>query len=281
MGRKHNEDFEMPAPIYVVSGGPGLSGVQLVETVVVQFPDIEIPIIKIPHVRTKKQIEDLLVKISTTGGIIVHTMVNDNLRKTLLDLVKDKNLTAIDLMGPLIGQLSETLNQKPEGKPGLYRKLHKDYFDRVEAINFTVNHDDSMNLKDLQFADIVLTGVSRSGKTPLSIYLSVLGWKVANVPLVQGIPVPQELYQIDRKRVFGLSIEYEQLLTHRKEREKTLGVAGVSNYTKHNKVFEELEEAKKIFKKGGFSIISITNKPLESSADEIIKIITARFPENK
>lgn len=280
MSTKDNKDFEKPSPIYVVSGGTGVSGVQLVETVLVQFPDIEVKIIKIPHVREKKQIEDLLQKMSATGGIIVHTMVDDNLRKTLLDLVKDKNLTAIDLMGPLIDLLSETLNQKPASKPGLYRKLHKDYFERVDAINFTVNHDDGMNLQDLQFADIVLTGVSRCGKTPLSIYLSVLGWKVANVPLVMGIPLPKELYQIDRRRVFGLSIEYEQLLKYRKEREKSFGITGASDYTNQKKVFEEIEEAIKIFKKGGFSVIPITNKPLESSADVIIKIITARFPEN-
>jgi regulator of PEP synthase PpsR (kinase-PPPase family) len=159
--------------------------------------------------------------------------------------------------------------------------LHKDYFERVDAITFTVNHDDGMNLKDLKLADIVLTGVSRCGKTPLSIYLSVLGWKVANVPLVQGISAPKELYEIDRRRVFGLSIEYEQLLKYRKEREKSLGVGGASLYAKPKMVFAEIEEAIKIFKKGGFSIIPITNKPLESSADEIIKTISVRFPAYK
>jgi regulator of PEP synthase PpsR (kinase-PPPase family) len=137
--------------------------------------------------------------------------------------------------------------------------------------------NDGKNQQQWPKAEIVLTGVSRVGKTPLSMYLSVQGWKVANVPLVLEVPPPQQLFELDRRRVFGLDIEPGQLLMHRQKRQQRLGAPGPSAYTDPMKIFEEVEFARKVFKRGGFSIINVTDKPIETSADEVIKLITRRL----
>ncbi|HAM53150.1 MAG TPA: transcriptional regulator [Nitrospiraceae bacterium] len=264
-----------PPPIYIVSAGSGASGEQIVETVLAQFPQIQVPIIKIAHVRQKEQIEDAVVEAVTTGGTIVHTLVNNDLRKALIHSGKKQNVETIDLMGPLLDRLTEVLGREPLGQAGLYRQLHQAYFDRIAAIEFTVGHDDALEPQDLSLADIVLLGVSRCGKTPLSMYLAVQGWKVANIPIVLGIPLPHQLREIDRHRVIGLSIDYEQLMIHRKRRQERMGITGPSPYTKPSMVLEELEAAQKIYKEGGFRVITVTNKPVETIADEVIGLITS------
>jgi regulator of PEP synthase PpsR (kinase-PPPase family) len=263
-------------PIYIVSGGSGASGKQIVETVLAQFPGIHVPTIKISYVRQREQIEEAVSKALTTGGTIVHTLVDNDLRKTLIRLGKKKEVTTIDLMGPLLGRLAEVLGQEPLGQPGLYRQLHKDYFDRIAAIEFTVAHDDGQRPQELPSADIVLLGVSRCGKTPLSMYLAVQCWKVANIPIVFELPLPQELYEVDRNRVIGLDIEYEHLMNHRKKRQMSMGMIGPSSYAEPSAVYKELEFSQRIYKKGGFAVVNVTNKPIETIADEIIKLITDR-----
>lgn len=268
-----------PLTVYVVSGGFGSSGEQLVETVTAQFPEEDVQVVKFSHVRRTKQIESVVKKVSKTGGIIVHTMVDHKLRKELIALAKKEKLAVIDLMGSLIDQIAGILAQKPKGKPGLYRIRRQDYFKRVDAINFTVEHDDGIRPEDLRLADIVLAGVSRCGKTPLSMYLAVQGWKVANIPLVMGIKPPEELFQIDKRQVIGLTIDYEHIMSHRKKRYESLGSIGQSDYISPTSVREELEYAKKIFKKGKFHIVNVTQKPVESIAYEIISIVNSRLNE--
>jgi regulator of PEP synthase PpsR (kinase-PPPase family) len=179
-------------------------------------------------------------------------------------------------VGDLLLHLAKVLGQSPVEKPGLYRQLNQDYFERVSAIDFTMTHDDGKNPQNWSKAEIVLTGVSRVGKTPLSMYLAVLGWKVANVPLVMGLPPPTELFQLDRHRVIGLTIDPSKLLSHRRQRQKRLGTARTSPYSNPVKLFEEVEAADKIFKRGGFSVLDVTDKPIEASAEDIVKLISRR-----
>jgi regulator of PEP synthase PpsR (kinase-PPPase family) len=263
--------------IYLVSGGVGTSGEQLIHTVLVQFPESQIAVITTGHVRQVEQIEDVVAQAASSGGLIVHTLVESHLRSTLAHLAQERGLATVDLMGPLLSRLSNVLGQEPIGQPGLYRQLHQDYFERVAAIEFTMAHDDGQNPQDWPLAEIVLTGVSRAGKTPLSMYLSVLGWKVANVPLVMGLPPPPELFELDRRRVIGLNIEPGQLLAHRQQRQRGLGAPGPTAYTDPTSIYEEVEAARRVFKKGGFYTINITDKPIETSAGDIITLITRRL----
>jgi regulator of PEP synthase PpsR (kinase-PPPase family) len=149
----------------------------------------------------------------------------------------------------------------------------------MDAIEFAINHDDGKNTQDLHLAEITLTGVSRTGKTPLSMYLAVLGWKVANVPIIIGAPFPVELSLIDRNRIFGLTMDYEQLVQYRRKRQERMGMIYPPNYSKSKTVFNELEYAYNACKQHHFSIIDVTNKPIESSASEIIERMTYRFKE--
>ncbi len=170
-------------------------------------------------------------------------------------------------------QLSTRLQAQPIGQPGLYRKLYDQYFKRVDAIEFTIAHDDGQRRADLGQADIVLMGVSRLGKTPLSVYLAMQGWKVANVPFVPGVELPAELWTVDRRRIVGLTIEPPQLAVHRRWREKRLGV-DAEDYVDQKQIAGELREANRFFSNHDIPVVDVTDKPIETSGAEIEAVVT-------
>ncbi len=272
-----NENENQLPPIYVVSGGKGIAGDIMVQTALVQFPNNKIPVIIVPDIITLEKLIETIEKAKATHGIIVHTMVDTVMRKKLLELCRQNEVKEIDLIGELSDYISQLLGVEPIRVPGLYRKINQQYFDRIAAIEFTLAHDDGMNAHRIAEADIVLTGVSRVGKTPLSMYMAMFGWKVANVPLVEGIEPPPMLFEVDHRRVFGLTISLENLISHRNKRIERMG-KGIPHYARPESVFREIEYAEKIFRKGGFTIIDVTNKPVESTANEIIQYIIQRFP---
>jgi [pyruvate, water dikinase]-phosphate phosphotransferase / [pyruvate, water dikinase] kinase len=249
----------------------------VVNTVLAQFPENRVQVTTVPNVRTEDQIEAVIAQALASSATLVHTLVDARLRAVLIERTASQGVQAIDLMGPLLDQLTEALGCEPLGQPGLYRQLNKAYFARVEAIDYTMAHDDGRNPETWPQAEIVLVGVSRAGKTPLSLYLSVLGWKVANVPVVPGLDLAAELFQLDRQRVFGLTLDVAPLLAFRRQRQKSLGVPGQSDYTNPEKLYEELEFALALCKRSGFTIISVADKPIESTADEIIRLVSSRF----
>jgi len=263
-----------PPPVYIVSGGSGASGQQIAETALAQFPTLRLPVIIRNHVRSLKQVEIAVMEAEADGGTVVHTLVDGSLREALIRLGRKHGVVTIDLMGPLLEQVAGQTGAKPLEQPGLYRKLRKDYFDRVEAIDFAVSHDDGNRPDDIPSADVVIIGVSRCGKTPLSMYLAVHGWKVANIPIIKDIPLPGELFRIDRRRVIGISIEYKHLLEYRKKRDEHMGRVGTTAYSSSSAVFEELEVARRIYREGGFYVVEVTDKPIEIIANEIIKFLT-------
>jgi regulator of PEP synthase PpsR (kinase-PPPase family) len=198
------------SPIYIVSGGTGASGERLVQTVLVQFPECHIPLVTINHVRQIEQIERVVAQAAGQNGTIVHTLIDDRLRRAIKQLARKQGVATIDLMGDLLARLTQVLGQNHLNQPGRYRHLNQGYFERIAAIDFALAHDDGQNRQDWPEAEIVLVGVSRTGKTPLSIYLSVLGWRVANVPLIAELPLPEPLWQLDRRRrryCFGTSLD--------------------------------------------------------------------------
>lgn len=268
---------KIPPPIYVVSGGRGIAGNNLVQSLLIQYPENNIPVIIVPQVLTEEQALQTVLKAKADNGLIAHTMVNPNLRKKINELCDVNNVKCVDLMGGLATYLDEMLDVEPIVEPGLYRKLNQQYFDRIESIEFTLSHDDGMSPERLHNAEIILTGVSRVGKTPLSVYLAMYGWKVANVPLVKGINPPEELFKVDPNRVFGLHISTQNLIMHRKKR-----LAGWNNhqnekYIDERAVKEEIRNALFVFNRGGFTVINVSNKPIESTANEILNIMSKRF----
>ena len=277
----NNLPCEKTPPIYIVSGGKGLAGNAVVQSVLIQFPNNRVPVIIVPDVLDQLKIDEIVSKALLTKGVIVHTMVDPHERKMLVEACLQSGVNHIDLAGELSDYLSELLNTKPISKPGLYRLSHIEYFRRVEAIDFTLKVDDGQNPEKIIQADIVLTGVSRTGKTPLSVYLAMFGWKVANVPLITGIEPPEGLFKADPGRVFGLNISPVYLIAQRANRVKSLHMDESADYINKRKVGEELEYARRIFEKGGFTEIQVTNKPIESSANEILNILTSRFNQDQ
>ncbi len=262
--------------IYIVSGGVGASGEQLVQTVLAQFPGKNVVVSTVGNVRQISQIEEVVAQAQEGQGMIVHTLVDARLRSALTNLAHLEGVPDIDLMGALLSQLTDVLGREPLGQPGLYRQFRRAYFERVGAIEFTLAHDDGKNPRGWPQADIVLVGVSRTGKTPLSVYLSVLGWKVANVPLVPEIPTPRELFELDSRRVVGLTIDSDQLLMLREQRIKRMGARRPSTYVDPETIEAEIQAALKVFRQGQFAMIDVTDKPIETSADEIIKLVVRR-----
>lgn len=268
-------------PIYIVSGGTGASGEQIVRTALAQFPDPAVSLTIVPHVREVAALEDVVRQAAASGGLVVHTLVDAALRHELIRLAREENVVAVDLMGHLLSRLTAALGQEPLGQPGLYRQLRESYFERVEAMEFAVTHDDGRNPHELDQADIVLAGVSRTGKTPLSMYLAMRGWKVANVPLIRGIQPPPQLFEVERDRVVGLTIDAGQLAEHRRWRQRRLGLdQGSGPYVDLAEIHEEIRAAQEVFRRGGFRVLDITNQPIEESADAIIGMIRRGNPAN-
>ncbi len=195
-----------PPPVYVVSGGRGMVGNNVVQALLIQYPENKIPVVIIPNVTEEDEIFDVVTKVKTEGGIIVHTMVNTNLRDKLIKYCTEFGVREVDLFDKLAKYLDEVTDMKPLMYPGLYRELNHQHFDRIESIEYTLSHDDGMSPERLVNAEIIITSVSRAGKTPLSTYLAMYGWKVANIPLVNVIQPPDELFKADPQRVFGLQI---------------------------------------------------------------------------
>ncbi len=260
--------------LYIVSGGMGTSAEGLVRTALAQFQGVDLPVVIIPRVRRAAQVRKAVETACAGGGLIIHTFVNEPLRRLLVNLANERGLIAVDLMGPLLDRLAAVLGQPPVGQPGLYRMQAHEYFQRIEAIEFTVDHDDGRKPHELKLADIVLVGISRVGKTPLSIYLSMQGWKVANVPLMRQIPPPPELFRISRGRVVALVIDPAQLITFRQRRHARLGASFKLDYADLETVEEEASYARRVIQQGGFPVVDVTDRPIEESASEVLSLVS-------
>jgi hypothetical protein len=264
-------------PIYIVSGGKGIAGEIMVQSTLIQFPDNRIPVVIVPDVITDEKLNQAIDQARTTGGIIVHTMVDTKMRNKLKQRCAQMGVKEIDMMGELSDYVSQLLGVEPVCVPGLYRKVNQEYFDRIASIEFTLSHDDGLNSHKIFDADVVITGVSRVGKTPLSIYMAMFGWKVANIPLFPDVDPPASLFEIDNRRVFGLTISPDNLLDHRQKRAERYR-HDLGNYASYAQIQEELDYALRIFRRGGFTIVDVTHKPIELTANEIIRMLIDRFP---
>jgi len=264
-------------PVFIISGGAGALGKHVARIALSQFPKESPDVIVLPQIRRFEQLASAVEQAAQRGGIILHTMVDPKMRTALLALAAERNVPTVDTISEALALMSTKYRAEPLGTPGLYHGNDEAYLERIKAIEYTVDHDDGRNPKGLGEADVVLTGVSRVGKTPLSIYLSVLGWKVANVPLVPGISPPEELFQIDARRVIGLIIDVSELFTHRKWRLRSIGRTAIRSYMDLEQLEEELHMARHVFRKGGFASIDVSNRPVEETADDIIGRITRHF----
>ena len=238
-----------------------------------QFDSGKFDIVRIPYITSSVQIRETLREASKHTCIICHTLVSPELRETLLEEAKKYNLQTVDIMGPMIRAIQAVSDLTPKLKPGLIHMLDQDYFKRVEAVEFAVKYDDGKNTRGLLKADLILVGVSRTSKTPLSMYLAHKKIKVANVPLVPEVPPPDELFQVSPQKIIGLVIDSNKLNEIRAERLKIMRLPPDANYATLNRIGDELEYAMKIMERIGCPVIDVSHKAIEETANTIMEIV--------
>lgn len=265
--------------VFTVSDGTGETAMSIVRAVKVQFENAEIQIERFNKIRTREVLEHLLQRALRENATIVATIVDPELRVYLISRGMQLGVHIVDVLFPLLETLSTQLGRRPSAIPGLLRQLDQDYFKRVWAVEYTVRHDDGVALHDLNEADILLVGISRTSKTPLSMYLGHKGYKVANVPLVPGTELPSEIFNVDQNKIIGLIIDPARLTEIRAARIEALGSSSAGDYANVAKIFEELEWSREIFKRNKrWPVLDVTGKALEETAVEIERIILSRFP---
>ncbi|BBB92802.1 putative pyruvate, phosphate dikinase regulatory protein [Methylomusa anaerophila] len=238
-----------------------------------QFNSGHFDIIRIPYINSVDQIEETVREAAKHSCVICHTLVSPDLRAALLEQAQRYDVAAIDIMGPMLNAVQEISGLIPRLTPGLIHKLDQEYFKRVEAVEFAVKYDDGKNPWGLLKADVVIVGVSRTSKTPLSMYLAHKKIKVANVPMVPEVPPPQELFQVPPQRIVGLVINSQKLNEIRCERLKTMGLAPNATYANMDRIIEELEYAKAIMRKLNCLVIDVSNRAIEETANKILEIV--------
>lgn len=262
--------------VYVVSDSVGETAEFVVKAVATQFNGNQVEIRRNSYVEEVEDIEDVITLAKKSHSIIAYTLVISALKDYLDTRAKEEGIYAVDLLHPLMNAFSTKFKSSPNQQPGLMRKLDEDYFRRIEAIEFAVKYDDGRDPRGILRADIVLIGVSRTSKTPLSMYLAHNRYKVANVPLVPEVPPSEELFTLPRGKCVGLIISPQKLNIIRKERLKALGLASQAHYASFERILEELDFAEKIMKRVGCPIIDVSNKAVEETASLILDILKKR-----
>ena len=260
--------------IFAVSDSIGEIADQVAEAAASQFND-EVKIKRVPYVKTLEDVEEVIKEIKEEENtMIVSTIITVNVREYLTQKAIESNLTVVNVLGPIINVASSLLNQQPQYDPGAMWKTDEAYFKRIEAMEFAMQYDDSKDYRGLKNADVVLVGLSRTSKTPLCMYLANKGIKAINIPLVPEVEIPNELYEIDKHKVFGLTINPLQLIEIRKRRlDKFHRIPSNIEYAGDARILEEFEFADKTMRKLGCKTIDVTQRAIEDTALIIIKAL--------
>ena len=260
--------------IYLISDSTGETLERIFLALKAQFKNIDYKIHSYSFTRTENQILKILEDAQTNNNsIILYTIVDNNLAKYLANTSDDKKIPCFGVLGNLILNFSKILNQKASHEPSGQHILNEEYYDRIEAIQFTMNHDDGNLLNEIDKSDIILVGVSRTSKTPTSIYLANKGFKTSNIPLVNENSLPEKLKKNPQFTcVVGLSTEPERLADLRKNRMNSLKESDTTKYTNLDDIKDEVLNAKKTFQKYKWPVIDVTRKSVEETAASIIKI---------
>ena len=260
--------------IYLISDSTGETLDRIFLAIKAQFKNIDYKIHTYSFTRTENQILKILSDAEkSNNSIILYSIVDSNLAKSLANISNDKNIPCFGVLGDLILSFSKLLNQKASHQPSGQYALNEEYYKRIAAIQFTMNHDDGNLLKEINKSDIILLGVSRTSKTPTSIYLANRGFKTSNIPLINENSIPEKLKNNPKVTcIIGLVAEAKRLHDVRKNRLSTIKENEITDYTKINTIQSELEKSKKTFKKYQWPIIDVTRKSVEETAASVIKI---------
>ena len=263
--------------VFIVSDSIGETAEMVVRAAASQFNSGSMEIRQIPNISDKGILQEIVQQALENNFLIAYTLVLDELGEFLRQEADRAGVVCVDVLGPIIAAFEEASHMSPKREPGLLRKVDEMYYRRVEAVEFAVRYDDGKDPRGITQADIVLVGVSRTSKTPLSMYLAHKRIKVANVPLVPEVSPPEELFKVERGKVIGLVIRPELLNNIRVERLKTLGLTGQASYANFERILEELEYADELMKKLGCPVIDVTNRAVEETASKVLEIYYRRL----
>lgn len=265
--------------VMVISDATGETAERMVRAALLQFTDTPVNLRLYSRVRLESEIEKIVERATELHALIVYTVVNSDARALLVETIERANVESVDLMGSLMAKLKLFLSSEPVGVPGLMQTLSEEYFRRIEAVEFAVKNDDGAEPRNLPKADLVLVGISRTSKTPLSTYLAQKGIRVANVPLVLGVDPPEELGQVDDHKVYGLIIQPTNLVKIRQQRLRHLGMPEDTSYGTRTHIENEIEYSREIFRQHpNWPVIDVTNKAIEETAADILRLVKERNP---
>lgn len=259
-------------PVFIVSDGTGDTGEAVIQATMAQFR-VDWHLRRFGGIRNESLARKVVAEAEKVDALLVFTLVDKRVAQALLNEAERRTVPTVDVLGGLIARIAEVLKAEPRAQPGLLHGFSDDYFRRVEAVEFAVRHDDGANQRTLVDADVVLTGISRTSKTPLSMYLAQRGYKTGNVPIVPGIDPPQALLDLDPRKVFALAVDPSLLLTVRQARVRALGATPHSHYADPEALLEEVRTARRLYRKQGWRVVDISGRAVEENAARILRLI--------
>ncbi len=266
------DDIAMPQEnlLYLLSDGTGETAETIINAAITQFRKDDMQVRRIGHILTEEQVHEILDRAEQKHSLVFYTFVDRNLSEFIEKDCERRKIACLDLFGPVLHKLADFFGHSPARVPGRLHEVGEEYFKRMEAMEFTLRNDDGRSCSNLDEADMVLVGISRTSKTPLSVYLSCRGYKVVNIPLVMGIPLPEPLKKVDPGKVACLFLDIDQLVGRREIRVNTLGVAPRTDYTDRATVKKELQWARSVCRDHGWQVIHVTGKSVEETAHEVL-----------
>jgi regulator of PEP synthase PpsR (kinase-PPPase family) len=262
--------------LHLLSDSTGETLEMLAKAALAQFEDADVMRHFWPMVRSRQHLERIVPELKANPGLVLFTLVNPDTRARLEEVCAQQGLPALPILDHVTAALEKALGQEAHGRPGRQHTMDKAYFERVEAIQFTIAHDDGVGWENWEEADIVLAGVSRSSKTPTSIYLANRGYKVANIPLVVESPPPPALYSLKNPMVIGLTTAPERLVQIRRNRLLSLNEQAQTDYADQEKVKSEVAFARRMFADNGWAVIDVTRRSIEETAAAVIRLYNER-----
>ena len=270
-------EIRLPKPIFVISDGTGDTAYKVVQASLRQFDNILVNVQVYPEVKDRALLELYMRMAAREKALVVTTLVHRDMLEAARQLAQEHRLQHVDVMAGVLNHVSMFLSARPDGVPGRLHQADEEYFRRVEAVEFTVKSDDGKEPRMARHADIVLLGVSRTSKTPLSVFLALKGYRTSNVPIVLDRPLSQIVHELDPRRVFCLTIDPEALVEIRRQRLKTMAVSGHSEYGDMDYILAELEWAERLYRSNpSWPVIDVTRKAVEETAATILKILQER-----
>lgn len=260
--------------VMILSDATGDTASRVVRAALKQFMDEnDVQVKRFTNVIHNAEVRELLKEAKKGRALVVHTFAANPLREMMTAEAEKLGIETLDLLGPLLESMQSFLDVEPREEPGLFHKIDEGYFRRIDAVEFAVMHDDGKHLDGLKHADFVLVGLSRTGKTPLSVYLALEGWRVGNVPLVQGQKIPKQVLDLPRDRIVGLVIDPRRLAEIRRSRMEYIAPGQIMSYDDELEVRDEVNWCRRFFSKNKIRMVDVTQRAIEETAHLVLRAV--------